>query len=244
MERRIKASLKINRKSAPNSIKRIKANARIPVEQETNQVQRNSKLKIVGQSHDEMLLTTDSRFKHYKMNEDLIIFKHCLLFCKYNGVTGSAKSYQNLIQNQPIEEVLWRICKTPRNNWNNSSSDRNTKTRTWRAWSKSGSHHVSNTSANQNRHQTEPLYASKPKWTRHRTWRRQENWFGSTTTSTNWPWKHRYSFDVLSRYFLAYPSLRQGAWTLSKIKINIMTKHAYFSVTTTSDKWSVLNPRW
>ena len=55
------------------SVNGIKANARTRVEQDADLVLRNQKLKIFGQPHDDVLLTTDRRFKHYKANEDRII---------------------------------------------------------------------------------------------------------------------------------------------------------------------------
>ena len=58
-------------------------NARPWVQEDVDVVLKNLKLKTLGQPHDELLLTTDSRFKHYKANEDLIILKHWLLFRKY-----------------------------------------------------------------------------------------------------------------------------------------------------------------
>ena len=67
------------------SINRIKANATIRVEQDVDLVLKNLKLKLLGQPHDDVLLTTDRRFKHYKANEDRIILKDGLLFQKYYG---------------------------------------------------------------------------------------------------------------------------------------------------------------
>ena len=57
----------------------IKADARIRVEQDVGLVLKNSKLKILGQPHDEMLIRTDPTVKHYEANEDHIILKDCLL---------------------------------------------------------------------------------------------------------------------------------------------------------------------
>ena len=76
----------------------IKANARIRVEQDADLVLKNLKLKKLGQPYDDVLLTTDSRFKHYKANEGRIILKDGLLFRKHHGETGSVKYYQILIR--------------------------------------------------------------------------------------------------------------------------------------------------
>ena len=67
----------------------IKADARRRVEQDDDLVLKNSKLKILGQPHDEVLLITDRRFKHYKAIEDL----NGLLFRKYYGETASVNYY-------------------------------------------------------------------------------------------------------------------------------------------------------
>ena len=69
----------------------IKANARLRVDQDVDLVLKNLKMKILGQSYDEMLLTTDKRYKHYEMNEDRIILKDGLLFRNCYGETGSFK---------------------------------------------------------------------------------------------------------------------------------------------------------
>ena len=102
----IKEFTKIDRNTTSYSINGIKANARIRVEQDADLVLKNLKLKIFGQPHDDVLLTTNRRFKHYKANEDRIILKDGLLFRKYYGETGSVKNYQILIPKQLVNEVL------------------------------------------------------------------------------------------------------------------------------------------
>ena len=66
---------KVDGNTTSCSINGIKANARIRVEQDGDIILKNLKLKILEQPHDDVLLTMDSRFKHYKANEDCIIFK-------------------------------------------------------------------------------------------------------------------------------------------------------------------------
>ena len=61
---------------------------------------------MLCQPYDDVLLTTDIRFKHYKANEDRIILKNGLLIRKYYGKTGSVKYYQTLIPKQLVIEVL------------------------------------------------------------------------------------------------------------------------------------------
>ena len=91
---------KIHGNTTSYSIHGIKANARIRVEQDANLVLKNLKLKIL------VLLTTDSRLKHYKANEDRIILKVGLLLRKYYGETGSVKYYKIFITKQIVNEVL------------------------------------------------------------------------------------------------------------------------------------------
>ena len=106
MKPSIKEFTKIDGNTTAYSLHGIKANSRIPVEQDADLVLKNLKLKILGQPHDDVLLTADRGFKHYKANEDLIILKDGLLLRKYYGDTGSVKHYQILIPNQLVNEVL------------------------------------------------------------------------------------------------------------------------------------------
>ena len=69
----------------------IKANAQICVGQVVNLVLKNLILKFVGYPYNEVLLTTDGRFKHYKAIEDRTILKDGLWFQKYYEETGSVK---------------------------------------------------------------------------------------------------------------------------------------------------------
>ena len=106
MKPSIKEFTKIDGNTTSYSINGIKASARIQVEQDADLVLKNVKLKILGQPHDDVLLATDGRFKHYKANEDRTIFKGGLLFRKNYGKTGSVKYCQILIPKQLVSEVL------------------------------------------------------------------------------------------------------------------------------------------
>ena len=106
MKPSIKEFTKIDGNITSYSINGTKASAQIRVEQDADLVLRTPKLKIVGQTHDDVLLSTDRRSKHYKANEELIILRDGLLFRKYYGETGSVKYYQILIPKQLVDEVL------------------------------------------------------------------------------------------------------------------------------------------
>ena len=106
MKPSIKEFTKIDGNTTSYSINGIKASGRIRVEQDADLVLKNLKLKELGQPHDDVLLATDRRFKHYKANEDRLILKDGLLFRKYYGETGSVKYYQFLIPKQLVNEVL------------------------------------------------------------------------------------------------------------------------------------------
>ena len=109
MKSSIKEFTKIDGNTTAYSLHGIKANARIRVEQDDDLVLKNLKFKILGQPHDDVLLTADRRFKHYKANEDRIILKDGLLLRKYYGDTGSVKHNQILIPIQLVNEVLWSL---------------------------------------------------------------------------------------------------------------------------------------
>ena len=102
----VKEFTKIDGNISSYSIDGIKANARIRVQQDANLVLKNLKLKIFGQPHDDVLLTTDRRFMHYKANEDRIISKDGLPFPKYYGETGSVTYYQDFMPKQLVFQVL------------------------------------------------------------------------------------------------------------------------------------------
>ena len=91
MKPSIKEFTKIDGNTTSYSINGIKASARIRVEQDADLVLKNLKLKILGKPHDDVLLTTHRRFKHYKANEDRIIIKDGPLFRKYYGENGCVK---------------------------------------------------------------------------------------------------------------------------------------------------------
>ena len=97
---------KIRGNTTSYSIKGIMANAQKGVGQDADLLLKNLKLKILGQPHDDVLLTTDRRFKHYKANGDRINLKDRLLFRKYYGKPGSVKYYQFFIPNQLVSELL------------------------------------------------------------------------------------------------------------------------------------------
>ena len=106
MKPSIKEVTKIDQKTASYFINGIRANAPVRVEQNADSLLKNSKLKNFGQPHDDVLSTTDRRFKHYKANEDRIILKDGLLFRKHYGETSSVKNYQIVIPKQLVTEVL------------------------------------------------------------------------------------------------------------------------------------------
>ena len=97
LETSVEDFTKIDGNTTSYSMKGIKANARIRVQQDVNLLLENRKLKILDQPHDKVLMMADSRYKNYNANEDRIIHKDGLLFRKYFGETGSVKYYQILI---------------------------------------------------------------------------------------------------------------------------------------------------
>ena len=84
----------------------IKTNGRGRVEKDFDLALKSRKLEILGQPRDEVLIRTDPRHKHYKANEDCIIFEGGLLFRKFFRETGSVGCHQFLIPKQIVKEVL------------------------------------------------------------------------------------------------------------------------------------------
>ena len=84
----VKEFTNINGNTKSCSMNGINANARIRVEQDVDLVLKNMKLKTLDQPHDEVLMMLDSRYKHYKANEDSIILEDGLLFSIESDITN------------------------------------------------------------------------------------------------------------------------------------------------------------
>ena len=219
----------------------IKATARIRVEQDVDLVLKNLKLKILGQPFDEVLIMTDSRYKHYKTNEDRKILKDGLLYRKYFGETGSVKYYQILSPKQLVKEVL----RSLHGEFGKHSIIFKTKTacrekyyfpkmaQLIREWVISCEKCIRESRIdpsltrpplqNPNEHITAPENAIQ------------------IDLVPEIPPSGGYEnivtvMDVFSRYFFAYPTANQDAKTIAKVLINIMTKHAYLPTTLISEK--------
>ena len=82
MKPSIKEFTKIDKNTTSYSMNGTKTNARLRVEQDADLVLNNLKLKILGKPYDDVVFTTERRFKHYKANEDRTILKD-----GYSGIT-------------------------------------------------------------------------------------------------------------------------------------------------------------
>ena len=219
----------------------IKANGKIRVEQDVHFVLKNMKLKILGQPYDEVLMITDSRYKNYKANEDRINLKDGLLFRKFFGETSSVKYYQFLNPKQLVKEILRSmhgefgkhlgIYKTiiayrkkyyfPKvaqliREWVMSCEQCIRESRV--------DHNLTRPPLqNPNEHITAPGDAMQ------------------IDLVPELPLSGGYenivtAMDVFSRYLFAYATSNQDAKTITKVLINITTKHAYLPTTLISDK--------
>ena len=76
------------------------------MEPDVGPVLKNRNLNKRSQPHDEVVLKTDSLFKHYEANEDPIILKDNPLFQKDYGETGSVRHCPFLVPKQLVDDVL------------------------------------------------------------------------------------------------------------------------------------------
>ena len=237
----VKEFTKIDGNTTSYSMNSIKATARIRVEQDVDLVLKNLKLKILGQPFDEVLIMTDSRYKHYKTNEDRIILEDGLLYRKYFGETGSVKYYQILIPKQLVKEVL----RSLQGEFGKHPGIFKTITacrekyyfpkmaQLIREWVISCEQCIRESRIdpsltrlplqNPNEHITAPedaiqidLVPELP----------PSGGYENIVTA----------MDVSSRYLFAYPTANQDAKTIAKVLITIMTKQAYLPTTLISDK--------
>ena len=237
----VKEFTKIDGNTTLYSMNSIKATARIRVEQDVDLVLKNLKLKILGQPFDEVLIMTDSRYKHYKTNEDRIILKDGLLYRKYLGETGSVKYYQILIPKQLVKEFLRSLHgefgKHP-GIFKTITACRERyyfpkKAQLIREWVISYEQCIRESRIDPsltrlplqkpNEHITAPedaiqidLVPELP----------PSGGYENIVTA----------MDVFSRYLFAYPTANQDAKTIAEVLITILTKHAYLPTTLISDK--------
>ena len=241
MKPSIKEFTKIDGNTTSYSINGIKANARIRVEQDADLVLKNLKLKILGQPHDEVLLTTDGRFRHYKANEDCIILKKGLLFRIYYGETGSVKYYQILIPKQLVNEVLRNlhgefgkhpgITKTiiayrEKNYYPNIAQ-------LIKEWVLSCEQCIRESRINPGL--TRPPLQNPNEYNTAPEDAIQVDLVPGLPPSSGYE-NIVTAIDVFSGYLFAYPTSNQDAKTVAKVVIIIMTKHAYLPTTLISDK--------
>ena len=83
----VKEITKTNENTTSYSMNEIKAKGRLRVEQHVGLLLKNLKIKIFGQTFDELLLATDRIYKHHKANERRINLKDMAL-CSGNS-TGN-----------------------------------------------------------------------------------------------------------------------------------------------------------
>ena len=110
----IKKFTKIDGNTTSYSIHGIKANARIREKQDVDLVLKNLKLKILGQPHDDVLLTTDRRFKHHNANDDRIILKAGLLLCDAASTAHQSPRQSTHLRFRKLVELFRRHLETDR----------------------------------------------------------------------------------------------------------------------------------
>ena len=238
----VKEFTKIDGNTTSYSINGIKVSARKRIEQDADRVLKNLKLKIIGQSHDDVLLSTDRRFKHYKANEDRINLKDGLLFRKYYGKTGSVKNYQLLIPKQLVNEV-------PRNIHGEFGKHPGI-TKTIIAYREK--YHYQNQAQLIKEWVSSYEQCLRISWVNPRLTRSPLQNPNEYIAAPQGAMQIDYlvpglppfggyevivtAMVVFSRFLFAYPTSNQVAKIVAKVIFNIMTKHAYLATTLISDK--------
>ena len=218
----------------------VEANARIWVEQDIDLVLKIMKLKILGQPHDEMLMMTDPRYKHYKANEVGIRLKGGLLLRKYFGETGRVRYYQIPVPKQIVNEVLRSLevsefGKHPGNAKKIIAYREKKyfpKRAQWiRDWVMSCEECIRESRID---HSLTHLLLQKPN--EHPTEEAMQIALVPELPPPGRCWSFVTSVDVSFRLLLAYPTSNQDARTIARVIFNIMTKHAHLPTTFISEK--------
>ena len=236
MKPSIKEFTKIDGNSTAYSLHGIKANARIRVEQVADLVLKNLELKLLGQPHDDVLLTTNRRFKHYKANDDSIILKDGLLFRKYYVDTGNVKNYQILITKQLVNEVLRSLHGESGNYPGITNTTIAYREKYFypkmaeliREWVMSCKKCLRELRINLQ--PTRPLLQNPNEHITAPEDAMQIDLVPGLPPSGGYE-NIVTAMDVFSRYLFAYPTSNQDATTIAKVVLNIMTKHAYLPTT-------------
>ena len=202
---------------------------------------KNPKLKIFGQPHDDVLLATDRRYKHYIANEDRIILKDGFLFRKYYGETGSVKFYQIFIPKQLVNEVLRSLHgefgKHPGFTktiiaFREKYYEQNL-VQLIREWAMSCEQCIKEMRINPRL--TRPPLQNSNEYITAPEDAKQIYLVPGLPTSGGYE-KIVTAMNALSRYLFCLPDIKSSATTIVKVIVNIMTKHAYLPTTLISDK--------
>ena len=239
----VKELIIVRANKAAYAINAIKYEARIRAEQDADRLLKNMKPKILGQKYDEAAMTSDSRHKHYKANENRIECNDGILVRKYYNETGHIKTYQIRLPKQLVTEMLQHLHGEFGRHLGIAAAIINFRGKYYypnmpkliRNWITScqkciREKRIDNSLIrpplqNPNDFITGPedalqidIVPGLP----------PSGGYENIVTA----------IDVFSRYLLAYPTASQSANTIARVIINIMTKHAYLPTTIISDKSS------
>ena len=183
----------------------------------------------------------DSRFEHYKGNEDRIILKDGLLFRKYYGETGSVKYYQILIPKQLVNEVLRSLHGEFGKHPGITKAIIAYREKYYypnvaqliREWVMSCQQCLRESRINSRL--TQPPLQNPNEYIIAPEDAMQIDLVPGLPTSGGYE-NIVTAIDVSSRYLFACPTSNQDVKTVTKAIINIMTKHAYLPTTLISDE--------
>ena len=217
------------------------ANARVRAVQNVDQILKNLKLKNLGQPLDEVLITTDPRLNHYKANEYRDILKNGLLFRKKFGETGNVKYYQILIPKQLVKEAFWSLHGEFGKHPGSTKTIMTYKEKYYfpkmaqltRDWLMSCEQYIRESGIDRNltplQNRNDHIKAPEDD--------RKNDLLPELRPSVGFE-NFETALDVFWRCLYANLTFNQHAKLTAKVRINIMTKHAYLPTTLISDKSS------
>ena len=226
------------------SIAKLTNPSRILIEKDADPTLQNSKREMLGLPFDEQILLNDARYMHYSRNKKRIIIKDVILCRQYYTDLGEVSHLQVLFLGQLLKVLLQSIDGTAGKHPGISKMMREIRQKYYfpsiatyvRNWVRDCEVCIQDKRIGNTRITPELIHI--PEWDLGPEDLMQIDPLPELPPSGGYE-NINTAIDVFSRYAFAYPVSNPTAVNTTKIKIDIMTRHAYLPTLIITDKGSV-----